>query len=289
MRFLHSLALTGLFLVLFLFSSPFDAGAAVWVEQIHGNPQAVIISRNGNFMQAKEMMRLKAGDVVKVLDEKSSLRLLLGSGKIKSISRDSSPYRIAGKQKGSSFLANLMGEVKKMLVASADETEAVAMMTRGRSRQLAMLAAGADENLVPAGAAPLTIGWQGGKAPFRISLTRGDDEKPLMFKAGLLATQMTFDPANIGSRELGAGEYQLLLEDGDEKSPSSSEIDLLLVEKEELPEKAQKLLSLGLDKRVEARIMINLLHEQPEWRLYAYSLAAQYGLEKERKMLGAMR
>ena len=85
----------------------------------------------------------------------------------------------------------------------------------------------------------------------------------------------------MGASGLEAGEYQVLIEGGG-KTSSSIEIELLIVEPSELPAQAQKLLALKLDKRVEARLLINLLHKQPEWRFFAYSLALHHGLEKER-------
>lgn len=277
--------LSAILAVIFLFHSNYGVRAAVWVEQISGNAQAVIVTRKGQFLKAEEMMRLQPGDVVKVTDDKSSVRILLGSGAIKKIAKAQSPFTVAGKESGGSFLSNLMGEVKNMLVASADQTEAVAMMTRGRSHQLKMLAAGAEENLVLAGTKTLTIDWQGGSAPYDVSLLNEESEKPLILKSALFKQQVVFETGKIGEEGLIAGEYQILV-DG---AGADIETNLLVVDRDQLPDNAQKLLGLGLDKRVEARFLINLLYKQPEWRLFANSLAVGNGLTKESQMLHAMK
>jgi hypothetical protein len=235
------------------------------------------------------MMRLQSGDVVKILDDSTKVRVLLGTGALKSISRASSPYTVAGKVEGGSFLSNLMGEVKKMLVASSDRMEAVAMMTRGRASQLVVLAVGAEENLVLAGSRQLLVAWRGGKAPYKLSLIKADDEAPLLSTNDISQQQLAIDTGNLSKNGLTAGEYQVLVEEAAGKIPSSQEVDLLVVEREELSQDAQKLLGLGLDKRVEARFLINLLHKQPEWRFFAYGLAVRHGLEKERRMLLQMK
>ena len=129
-----------LFLSIFFFGSLCQNSiAAVWVEQISGNPAAILIVRKGNFIKVEEVMRLQPGDIIKVQDDTSTVRLMMGNGALKTIGKTHSPFTLAGGKKEGSFLANLMGEVKKMLVASSDQTEAVAMMTRGRSKPLKIL------------------------------------------------------------------------------------------------------------------------------------------------------
>lgn len=286
MRFFYRIALLS---IIFLFHTYQHATAAVWIEQIRGNSETIIVARNGNFLEIKEMMRLQPGDVVKVLDSQSMVRVLLGTGAIKTISKAQSPYTVAGKGKGNSFLSNLMGEVKKMLVASSDQTEAVAMMTRGRSRQLVILGVGAEENLVLAGSKSMLVSWQGGKAPFHVSLVYADNDKPVLSKQGVSQHRLKFEAAGLGEAGLIAGEYQLVVESAGTKPVTSREIALLFVDREELPEDAQKLMALGLDERVEARFLINLLHKQPEWRFFAYNLAVRHGLEVERLLLKQMK
>ncbi len=288
MRFLTITALSLFLSLFFLLQANERVFATIWVEQISGQSKTIIIARKGNFLETSEMMRLMPGDVVKVTDDKSSIRILFGSGAIKNIDKAASPFTIEGKQEGSSFLTNLFGEVKKMLVASSDETEAVAMMTRGRSKQLVILGTGAEENLVLAGAQTLAVEWSGGAAPFKLSLINPDRDEPVFSKAGLTEQKLTIEAAGIGASGLEAGEYQVLVEGGD-KGASSIEIELLIVEPSELPAQAQKLLALGLDKRVEARLLINLLHKQPEWRFFTYGLALRHGLEKERTALLVMK
>ncbi len=288
MRLLTITALT-IFLSMFLLLQVNErASATIWVEQITGQPKAIIIARKGNFLVTDEMMRLMPGDVVKVTDDKSSVRILFGSGAIKKITKASSPFTIEGKQEGSSFLSNLFGEVKNMLVASSDKTEAIAMMTRGRSKQLIISGVGAEENLVLAGQRPLTVAWTGGTAPFKLSLINPDSDKAVFSKAELSKPKSTIETLGMAAGGLQAGEYQVLVEGG-AKASSRMEIELLIVEPSELPAMAQKLLKLNLDKRVEARLLINLLHKLPEWRFFSYSLALQHGLEKERVALLVMK
>lgn len=288
MRFLTSTPLSIFLSLFFLLQVNQSAKATIWVEQISGSPKAIVIARNGNFLATTEMMRLKPGDIVKVSDDNSSVRILFGSGAVKNITKAASPFTIEGSKEGSTFLSNLFGEVKKMLVASSDETEAIAMMTRGRSKQLVILGVGADENLVLAGSRPLMVGWLGGKAPYKLSLINPDSDQPILSKSDLTDQTLTIETATIGAAGLAPGEYQVLVEGG-AKTPSSSEIELLVVEPSELPAQAQKLLTLGLDKRVEARLLINLLYKTPEWRFFVYNLAAHHGLEKERRALLVMK
>ena len=286
MRFFYLLAL----LTVFIFVSPVQrAFAAVWVEQISGNAQAIVIARKGNFLKVVEMMRLQPGDIIKISNSKASVRVLLGSGAVKSVTKANSPYTVAGKVGGSSFFSNLVGEVKQMLVASSDETEAVAMITRGRSKQVKIIASGAEENMVLASSAKLAIVWHGGKAPYNISLLGSENDTPLVSKAALSASEMIFETGKIGKTGLVSGEYQVVLEATGAKPSTSAELDLLVVERDELPEKARQVLDLNLDKRVEARLLINILHKQPEWRIFAYSLAVHHGLKKERKLLEQMK
>ena len=288
MRFLTSIPLSIFLSLFFLLQTSWHAGATIWVEQMNGAASAIVIVRNGNFLKTTEMMRLKPGDIVKVSDDKSSVRILFGSGAVKNITSAVSPFTIEGKAAGSTFLSNLMGEVKKMLVASSDETEAVAMMTRGRSKQLAILGAGADENLVLGGGAPLLVAWRGGTAPYKLSLIGADSDKPIFSKTEITDQKLPLETAGLGLAGVTSGEYQVLVE-GSAKTSSSSEIDILVVGPSELPSQAQQLLTMSLDKRVQARLLISLLHKLPEWRLFSYSLALQHGLEKERVALLTMK
>ncbi len=263
--------------------------AAVWVEKISGNPAAILIVRQGRFIKAEEVMRLQPGDIIKVQDDTSLIRLMMGNGGLKTIRKAQSPFTLAGGKAGGSFLANLMGEVKKMLVASSDQTEAVAMMTRGRSKPLRLLAASPEDNLVLEGTKQLGIGWQGGKAPYRISLLEAEKDKPLWVHEGLKGDQLTALMGKSGKQGLAAGEFVLILESTKSTPAIVKELELLVVVRDELPEKARKLLALHLDKRLEARLLINVLHMHENWRFYAHSLAITHKLEKERRLLVSMK
>lgn len=271
--------------VLFLFPPHQNANAADWIDQIIGNSQSVVVSRKGNFIKAEEMLRLQPGDIVKVQDDKVTVRILLGSGAVKNITKAQSPYTVSGKQGGSSFLNNLVGEVKKMLVASSDQTEPVEFISRGMGKKLSILAVGDEENLVLAGSKNLSINWQGGKAPYSLELIDVDNDKSVLTKSGISDHQLVVDGAKVGESGLAAGEYEVALESLGVTPPTSQEIGLSIVDKDQLPENAQKLLELKLDERVEARLMVNLLHKLPKWRFYAYNLAVSHGLEKEQKLL----
>ena len=279
-----------LIIILFSFLSfSQNVSAAVWVEQISGNPAAILIVRQGNFITAEEVMRLQPGDIIKIQDDKSTVRLMMGNGGLKTINRAQSPFTVAGGKTEGSFLANLMGEVKKMLVASADETEAVAMMTRGRSKALEILSVGSQDNLVLTGTQRLGVSWKGGKAPYRLSLLFDDEDKPLLLKEQLAGNSFTVIAGKNAGQGLASGEYQLLLEGMGGKSSASKEIEILVVEADELPEKARKLLALKLNKRLEARLLINILHKHESWRFYAHSLAVEHKLDKERRLLVQMK
>jgi len=263
--------------------------AAVWVEQISGNPAAILIVRQGSFIKAEEVMRLQPGDVIKVRDDSSLIRLMMGNGGLKTIRKAQSPFTLPGGKAGGSFLANLMGEVKKMLVVSSDQTEAVAMMTRGRSKPLGVLATSPEDNLVLEGTKQLGVGWTGGKAPYRVSLLEAEDDKPLWVHEGLKGDRLTALMGKNGQPGLAAGEFVLLLESTTTKPAVVKELELLAVTTDELPEKARKLLALNLDKRLEARLLINILHTYENWRFYAHSLAIVHKLEKERRLLVSMK
>ncbi|MCF6199173.1 MAG: hypothetical protein L3J67_07215 [Hyphomicrobiaceae bacterium] len=275
--------------MLILVSFRQNSAAAVWVEQISGNPAAILIVRQGNFIKAEEVMRLQPGDIIKIQDDTSAIRLMMGNGGLKTINKAHSPFTLAGGQAKGSFLANLMGEVKKMLVASSDQTEAVAMMTRGRSKQLRLLAANPEDNLVLEGTRQIGVGWTGGKAPYRLSLLEAEEDQPLWGHEGLPGNSFTITADKTTQQGLAAGEYLLLLESTGSKTSDSKELELLVVGMDELPEKARKLLTLKLDKRLEARLLINILVTYENWRFYAHSLAIAHKLKQERRLLVSLK
>ena len=264
--------------VFFLFHSPHDAKAAVWVEQMSGNAQSIIIARKGNFLDVEEMMRLLPGDVVKVLDGKSTVRLLLGSGEVKNITKAASPYTVAGKGGKNSLLANLFGEVKKMLVVSTDEAEAVAMITRGDG--VLILADKSDQNFVLSQTGDLIVAWQGCHGPYHLTLDNTDLEKIVIEKKNIGDRHLA-----LNMKDMEAGEYTVLVQDSAKIKNDSNKLNLTLSSRDELPVEAQKILDLKLDKRVEARLLINLLRDQPEWRFYIYSLSIAHKLEPEKKYI----
>jgi len=274
-------------LILVLFRQ--NSAAAVWVEQISGNPAAILIVRQGNFIKAQEVMRLQPGDTIKILDKASAIRLMMGNGGLQTIDKAQSPFTLAGGQAKGSFLANLMGEVKKMLVASSDQTEAMAMMTRGRSKQLAIFSASPDDNLILASMWRLGLTWDGGKAPYRVSLRRAEEDKLLYDRKKIFGHKMTYGKNKNPEPALPIGEYQLLLESTGSKPATTQEVEILMVGKDELPEKAQKLLALKLDQRLAARLLINILYKHEEWRFFAHSLAIVHHFEKEQRALEVMR
>ena len=275
MRFFY---LTILLSIVFISQSLEGARAAIWVEQLTGNSQSIIISRKGDFLQVEEMMRLLPGDIVKVTDGKSSVRILLGSGEVKNISKARSPFTVAGKDNSNSFLANLMGEVKKMLVVSADETQAVAMITRGDG--VLILADKAEQNFVLSQTGDLLVVWQGCHMPYALTLDNTDLEKIVIEKKGIGEQRFA-----LNMMDMEDGEYTVQVQDSAKIQNSSNTLNLTLASASELPADAQKLLALKLDKRVEARLLINLLRDIPEWRFYIYSLAITHDLEAEQKFI----
>ena len=93
-----------------------------------------------------------------------------------------------------------------------------------------------------------------------------EEDKPQWVQEQLSGFSYTVPADQKGLTE---GEYLLLLETMAGKSSASKEIELLVVGTDELPEKARKLLALKLDERLQARLLINILHKHDNWRFYA--------------------
>jgi len=259
-----------------------EARAGAWIEQIEGDAADVIVRRGGDMQAPSELMRLKPGDEVEVLADGVVVSILLGGGAMKKIGKAQSPFVLPGGEE-SSFLGNLMREARGLLDSGGDKTQAVAMMTRGESKQVRLLAVGADENFVLRGADRLALAWSGGEGPFKLQLQDMDSEKKVASGSGGADRR-----AMLGVRTLPAGGYRLTLKDG-AKRPSGSEVEITMVEADDLPDAARRLVSLKLDKRVEARLLISLLYKLPEWRFYAHDLALRHGLDKERAVILAQR
>lgn len=253
------------------------ARAGAWIERISGDASQVEIGRGGEIVGASEMTRLNPGDKVTVRGAKTSVRILLGSGAVKEVNAARSPFMVPGETGNSTFLNNLVNGAGSLLASKSEQTETIAAMTRGRGTKIEILAAG-DENFVYGGDEELLVAWGGGDGPYELTLSGAGDGKEMASGKDIAAYEF-----RLATNTLPAGEYRLAI--GQKAGKSSAEATLSVVGREELPDEAQQLLDLGLDKRVEARLMISLLHTRPEWRLFAYSLAVRHELESERQII----
>lgn len=256
--------------------------ASGWIERISGHAGDVEINRGGERLAAAEMTRLEAGDRISVHGASTNVRVLLGDGSLRELGQGKPSFTVPGGDVNSSLFSNLMHEAASMLSASSSRTETISAITRGKGDRTAFLPQPAEQNLVYVAEGELTVAWTGGTAPFIVALSNADTGSEV---AG--SKDINGQPFTLTIKDLPAGDYRLMVR---AMAPGAlSEALVTLVGPEDLPAEIQEIYELALDERVRARLLIARAMNFPEWRMFAYSLAARHGLGQEMALLAASR
>lgn len=136
-----------------------------------------IVERNGAPLAAKLMMPLFDGDVVAVRDPASRVGVELGDGTTMTLGEGLARYELKGEidtGDGTWEIIAAIGGVFSDEAAPAPEN----MAAKGSSLKMPMAVRGA--NMIRKGRKNLWLAWEGGKAPYDVSILSGGRETPLM-------------------------------------------------------------------------------------------------------------
>jgi hypothetical protein len=136
-----------------------------------------IVERNGTPISAKLMMPLFDGDVVAVRDPASRVGVELGDGTTMTLGEGLARFELKGEIDTGDGTWGIIAAIGG--VFSDEDTPAPEnMAAKGASLKMPMAVRGA--NMVRKGRKSLWLAWEGGKAPFSVSMSVGGVETPLV-------------------------------------------------------------------------------------------------------------
>ncbi len=280
MHFLHRLMAAGLVMLVALASTAADSHAAEWIESFKGKASDYGIKRGDQELLPRPLMRLHAGDRVIVRAAGGRLGVLKADKSIYTVQQANSPYVVPAATQASVW-DNLLGIASAWMENNAGESKRVATITRNLAGGfIQIVAAPAEVNLVMADQADLALAWRGGRAPFTVTLFAADGTTQLWQRTGLRDRNIRLP---LKGRPAGSYRVEVASRAGGRRRVTV--VDIRLVRRQTLPDKAQALLAASLPARIQNHLLVTVLAQAPQWQLQAYDLARRFDLPEARRAL----
>ena len=136
-----------------------------------------VVIRNGGEIAGKLMMPLYDGDVVFVRDPASSIGVELGDGTTMTLGRGLARFKLKGEIDTGDGTLGILAAIAGVFAGEGEQAPEN-MAAKGSSLRMPMAVRGA--NLIRKDRNGLWLGWQGGTAPFSVSISTGGENTLLL-------------------------------------------------------------------------------------------------------------
>lgn len=255
--------------------------AVLYVAEITGNPQVIEIQRNGKIQPLERFMALKAGDVIRISADKTSLTLLKDDRTTNELNRSNTPYTVPHLNQTQSTVDKAVKWIITALPAESKKKPSETFTRSGNKKpssnnqQIMLLGINPHgDNWVTLQSQPLAVTWKGGQPPFTIQLL--DEQNTI------LEEQRTQEyTATLDTKKLQVGKrYRVEVSDAQPSAPdqvraneSLNERTFTIVTAGKLPTEIQQLDELPLSADTITQLKIAHLALIPEWRFQAFQEA----------------
>jgi hypothetical protein len=155
-----------------------------------------VVVRDGAEIQAKLMMPLYAGDVVFIREPASSVGVEVGNGEVVTLGADLRRYAVEGEIDTGDSTWGILGAISDVFAGEGDQPPEN-MVSKGGDLKMPMAIRGA--NMIQAGRKSLWLGWDGGTAPYTVSLE--DEAGAVVLASDVAGLSADVElPAAVGKR-----------------------------------------------------------------------------------------
>lgn len=140
-----------------------------------------VVIRNGGEISARLMMPLYDGDVVFVRDPKSRVGVELGDGTTMTLGQGVARFELKGEIDTGDGTLGILAAIAGVFSGEGDQTPEN-MAAKGAALKMPMAIRGA--NMILAGRDRLWLSWEGGKAPYAITLVKGNGQALKVMSVG---------------------------------------------------------------------------------------------------------
>lgn len=270
------------FLALWAFLGPHgEVQAAEWIESFKGKASDYSIKRDGKDLRLRPLLRLKAGDRIVVKTAGGQLGILKPDKSIHTVSAANSPYVVPASRQVSVW-DNLLGIASNWVADGSEDSSRVETITRSASgtRFIQVTSAPAEQNLLIEGQDELLLAWSGGQAPFDVTIYEKDGKTPVW-----TGEQLDASSTRLVVKGMKPAPYRIRVSGQAGNRKIATVVDVKVVAKNALPNKAQELLTSSLPENIKNRLLVTELAKKPQWRFQAYDLARRLNIPEARKAL----
>lgn len=251
-------------------------GAATWIEDFDGQPEAYRLERNGQAMPVEIYQELQVGDRLVVTEQNHTLWVRHDDGSRTAITSERSPYPVQQQAATPGIVSNLISWAGSWLNTRWGEGRlrpVVSTVSRGGEIKPITVPLVLEEpaHLV-AGDRPLHLAWEGGYPPFRLRLVMQARNSVVLDKQGIDLEGVNTWHYRSEPVPLAVGRYRLEIGDGKRRET----VDIEVVPSSALPVPPAALEGSGEENNVEQTVYAWWLAAQNEaWMLEAYQRAAE--------------
>ena len=155
-----------------------------------------VVVRDGSEIAGKLMMPLYAGDVVFIREPASAIGLETGSGKQVTLGADLRRYPVEGQIDTGDSTWGILGAISGVFAGEGDQAPEN-MVSKGGDLKMPMIVRGT--NIIASGRKSLWLGWEGGTAPYTVSLAGEAGETVLVPDVAGTFTEVAL-PETAGQR-----------------------------------------------------------------------------------------
>ena len=244
------------------------ANGSNWVSNFAGSAEDYRVVRDRETIAIEQLMLLLPGDVVIIDRPDGRIVVVDDNNEYRNLARSDTPFVVPESKSPPQLLVNVRSWLSSWWSTRGNQnTSSMAAVSRG-GLDPAISAPAAEINFLLSGARTLHVAWQGGIAPFDITLFSGTGEI-LVHEADLSGNE-----AILPEVILLNGQYRLQVSAGD----ADNSVALNVVEKDRLPEAANAILDLDVPAEIGYGHVAMILSAYENWRFEAFQIANQYKL-----------
>lgn len=155
-----------------------------------------VVVRDGVEIAGKLMMPLYAGDVVFIREPASAVGIETGAGKQVTLGADLRRYPVDGQIDTGDSAWGILGAISEVFAGEGGQAPEN-MVSKGGDLKMAAIVRGT--NMIATGRKVLWLGWDGGTAPYAVSLAGGSGERVLARDVAGLSAEVAL-PEGAGQR-----------------------------------------------------------------------------------------
>ena len=243
-----------------------------YIEDFAGQEADYQVIRDGNIFQFRQFEILKAGDVIKVLNDHGRITLSSNDSEKTELNKGNGAFTVPQRSEPASIGSNVIAWINSWFNKRRSlSVKEIITNVRGNNAPFILLGISDLNNLVLPGLNSLTLHWSGSQAPYHVRLS--DQSKNVIVEAhDIQDTHVVLD-----NLQLTPGIYRL-------ETRSEMEFPYLVKfkvsDQQQMPEFANEIINSDLPEKVKQGYLALTLSAHEEWQFQALQIAEKYQFEQ---------